>query len=238
MSNAAADVVRIPASKEGARGVRALLLELSSLSAVGKYLIYNDDSYAGYLEAILEQDDHLFTQISGGDSVCHLRRIGDALFLNNIYVRPDHRGKGAGRALLCQSLLSWESEGILHVELDAFISNQYATAWYAALGFTERSRTDWVDLGGPTRTSTDPRLRRSPDSNGFMQLTLNGERVGTDVNGHASLTEPFVASLLGRDRFSGAVTRLAANSDRTQTVMETSVRLRAPLEKVLERLQP
>ncbi|UWQ19364.1 GNAT family N-acetyltransferase [Jannaschia sp. M317] len=94
------------------------------------------------LTTMLARGDVMGTELSGrlvalailrqGGPV-RLRHSGD---LGPLYVAPDARGRGLGRALLQATLDVARSRGLLQVELCVDMSNTPAIALYEALGFT------------------------------------------------------------------------------------------------------
>lgn len=62
------------------------------------------------------------------------------LFLEGIYVRPDHRRKGVAR-LLCNAAAEWgTSMGCSEFASDALLDNTDSHKFHAALGFEETER--------------------------------------------------------------------------------------------------
>jgi aminoglycoside 6'-N-acetyltransferase I len=63
-----------------------------------------------------------------------------ALFLEGIYVRPEHRGRGVARAL-CEAAGRWGSEqGCLEFASDVYIDDYDSLAAHRGLGFEETER--------------------------------------------------------------------------------------------------
>ena len=235
MSSAQPEILRVPALRAHADHLRQLHVELSSLSSVGRYLIYDDDAFVDYLESVLDDPGHLFTQTADGEAFSHLRVIGDVIFLNNIFVTERSRGYGVGRALLRESIRSLRGEQQQFMELDAFASNPLAVGWYTRLGFAEQSRVNWLDLGKPRKAISNAAF--TPDQNGFTQILADGARAGTLVGGRALLSDVSAFHLLGTDRVASAVARVSNDRGGSESpVLETSLRLRAPIETVLEKL--
>jgi GNAT superfamily N-acetyltransferase len=237
MSNAATDVTRLTTSLETVENLTALHVKLSKLTSVGPYLVYHDRAFARHLESIIDHPHHLFTSAPGGENFCHMRLVGDTLFLNNIFVGKAHRGSGMGRALFRESLLMLVSEEHSTVELDAFVSNHWAVAWYSRLGFIEQWRTQWYDLGVPPAVAVDSPASFEPDTNGFTQVLVGGDRKGTLVGRHALLTSLEAFDSLSGSDVAGVAARCGVYKPHPDLVtMDTSVRMRAPLSVVLERL--
>ncbi|MGY5775869.1 aminoglycoside 6'-N-acetyltransferase [Rhizobium sp. LEGMi135b] len=82
----------------------------------------------GFAEATLRHD-----YVNGCDT-------SPVLFLEGIYVRPEHRREGVAQAL-CQAVAAWGREaGCTEFASDALIDNLASHAFHAALGFVETRR--------------------------------------------------------------------------------------------------
>ena len=68
---------------------------------------------------------------------CSYRLVADELQVNNVAVRPDHRGKGIGRALVQAVLDHGRVSGARTALLEVRRSNVAARQLYAGLGFLE-----------------------------------------------------------------------------------------------------
>ena len=68
---------------------------------------------------------------------CHHR---PALFLEGIYVRPEHRGRGVARAL-CEAAADWgRTMGCREFASDVYIDDDRSLAAHRGLGFEETER--------------------------------------------------------------------------------------------------
>lgn len=82
----------------------------------------------GFAEAALRSD-----YVNGCDT-------SPVLFLEGIYVRPDHRRMGVARRL-CEAVTAWgRSAGCTEFASDAAIDNEASHRLHAALGFEETRR--------------------------------------------------------------------------------------------------
>ena len=107
--------------------------------AIGTYLSGSDNAAAficqastgdviGFAEATLRRDF-----VNGCET-------SPVLFLEGIYVRPDHRHKGVAR-LLCAAVATWGlSMGCTEFASDAMLGNTESHKFHEALGFKETER--------------------------------------------------------------------------------------------------
>lgn len=105
---------------EGHPNVRAWLLEI-------------DGNNAGYVAATLG----FSIEVGGGDA-----------FIDEIYVRPNHRGSGVGTAALEQAIDLCRELGMRRVCLEVELDNERARRLYASRGFSAHERTlmsRWLD---------------------------------------------------------------------------------------------
>jgi ribosomal protein S18 acetylase RimI-like enzyme len=70
--------------------------------------------------------------------------------IDAMYVRPDARGRGLGRALLEAAEAALARRGADHVALEVLTANTRAHRFYAAAGYTERRRTLEKPLDQPS----------------------------------------------------------------------------------------
>ncbi|WP_113408146.1 aminoglycoside 6'-N-acetyltransferase [Hyphomicrobiales bacterium] len=97
-------------------------------NAVAYLAIDSAGHVAGFAEATLRHD-----YVNG----C---KTSPVLFLEGIYVRPEHRRGGMARAL-CDSVGTWDrAAGCTEFASDALIDNLASHAFHAALGFVETRR--------------------------------------------------------------------------------------------------
>ena len=60
------------------------------------------------------------------------------LYLEELYVVPDQRGKGIGRALLEATMATGREAGATHIDLNTGETDMAARALYESVGFTNR----------------------------------------------------------------------------------------------------
>ncbi|WP_394832346.1 GNAT family N-acetyltransferase [Pendulispora rubella] len=73
-----------------------------------------------------------------------LEHGGVSAWLDVLYVVPDHRSRGIGRALLTASLEASQQRGCVAVDLEIEASHARAANLYLRLGFRPHARTRWV----------------------------------------------------------------------------------------------
>ncbi|WP_166783990.1 GNAT family N-acetyltransferase [Cryobacterium suzukii] len=220
--------------------LQKLHLDLARLSRVARFLIYDDAHFPDYLLSVLGDPDHAFTRPAGSSNAsgfCHLRIVDEGLFLNNIYLAPEYRRRGAGRKLLHDTILLLKTARHVSVELDVHESNMRALAWYRRLGFEEVDRTTWLFLGTPLAPESQPGICLRSDDNRFSQIYSHDLHIGTRIGRRAILNGTDFAERLGARDFDEVAARVPAREMSPRgVVLETSIRLRADVEQVLEEL--
>lgn len=99
-----------------------------SSDAVAFLAVTDMGEVAGFAEAALRRD-----YVNGCET-------SPVLFLEGIYVRPEDRKAGVGRAL-CDAVAAWgRAAGCSEFASDALIDNAGSHAFHAALGFAETER--------------------------------------------------------------------------------------------------
>lgn len=67
-------------------------------------------------------------------------------YLSDLAVAPTHRRRGAGRALV-EDVKRWlKSKGVETIQLQAYVRNSRATAFWEALDFQPYYRRMWLDI--------------------------------------------------------------------------------------------
>ena len=81
-------------------------------------------------------------QLSGEDvGVLVVDRAPDCLKVNQLFIRPEHQGRGIGEALMKRVIADAEGHG-LPIRLRVLNTNPRAAAFYRRLGFAETGKTD------------------------------------------------------------------------------------------------
>ncbi|TFB71890.1 GNAT family N-acetyltransferase [Cryobacterium glaciale] len=239
MSNATCSATRWTASPEDCLELQRQHVELARLSRISQFLIYDDENFPAYLLSVLTDPTHLFTRPSDASGVrgfCHLRKVDEVLFVNNIFIASADRQLGAGTKLLHETLLMGDTL-CPTIELDVLESNMTARSWYQRLGFEELHRARWSSLGTPGIATSHPDIRVRPDRKGFSQIYSGDTRIGTRVGRMAILATPDFADFLGAQDFDEIVVRTQADKERGhEPAIEISIRLRADVSRVLEKL--
>jgi N-acetylglutamate synthase-like GNAT family acetyltransferase len=100
--------------------------------------------------------------------ICEMRRLQEAIVINQIAVEPESQGSGVARRLLAYALDATAGAGTREVLLDVFSHVTKARDWYTRLGFQETLRTTWAlfDLQAVERkgSSFDVVLKGVPQS--------------------------------------------------------------------------
>jgi ribosomal protein S18 acetylase RimI-like enzyme len=73
-----------------------------------------------------------------------LEHGGRSAWLDELYVRPQLRGRGIGRALLLRAVEEARSGGCAALDLEVERSHRRAERLYRRQGFRRRSRSRWV----------------------------------------------------------------------------------------------
>ena len=69
---------------------------------------------------------------------------GPAMWLEELYIEPPHRGHGVGRALLSAAADAARAHGAHTLDLEVEASHTRAANLYAREGFRRLERTRWV----------------------------------------------------------------------------------------------
>jgi ribosomal protein S18 acetylase RimI-like enzyme len=99
----------------------------------------SDEELAGFLETY---EALLIARVEGETAGCValLRLSGDACEMKRLYVRPEARGSGAGRALVQAVIARARELGYRVMRLDTLPTMDSARALYLSLGFTPIER--------------------------------------------------------------------------------------------------
>jgi hypothetical protein len=116
---------------------------------------------------------YFVAQSTGGIiGAAELRRQPNRLFLNDIAVHQNYRGKGVGATLLSAAVqTSGVSSG--QIGLDVFHDNVRALQWYCRLGFAISTSAEFVEVGPPSEAEEEPAYL-----SGLPQADLCQERFG------------------------------------------------------------
>jgi GNAT superfamily N-acetyltransferase len=116
-------------------GVEATLEGLRALSDS----LLNDERGVHHVRVARCPEGHAVGVVVANEFLS-LKFPGRALWIEELYVRPDHRRGGVGR-MLVEDLLVWaRAEGYQGVELEAYRMNTAASVLYRTLGFRRLAR--------------------------------------------------------------------------------------------------
>src|SRR5947209_6778049 len=98
------------------------------------------DTRHGFL--MLAQDNDRVVGVAYVAIIVSAEHCGPVAWLEELYVKPDHRHRGIGRALVTSVLERAQNTGIVAVELEIDAGHNRAISLYQRLGFRplERSR--------------------------------------------------------------------------------------------------
>jgi ribosomal protein S18 acetylase RimI-like enzyme len=101
------------------------------------------DALARRVRALMEGDAATFLLVGSPPVGAAALRFREAIFndkldayLEELYVAPDHRGQGHGRALLERTLEAARERGAGRIDLGTAMDDRAARALYEAFGFT------------------------------------------------------------------------------------------------------
>lgn len=135
--------------------IRRGLADLATHPGLGSaWLILHDDQIAGY-----------FLLTYGFD----LEFGGRQATVTELYIRPQHRRLGLGRAALCQVETILRAQGIDSYELQVESDNHEALAFYVTLGFERYDRVPMSKRVGVALPATSEPLRGPDRPVGLVQ---------------------------------------------------------------------
>jgi GNAT superfamily N-acetyltransferase len=77
-----------------------------------------------------------------------LEHAGKTAWLDELYVRPEHRGRGVGTALIERVIEEAQAQGCRAIDLEVEQAHRRAERLYARHGFQPLARSRWVRLLG------------------------------------------------------------------------------------------
>ncbi len=104
---------------------------------------------AGRVAKFIEEDEAVFLLAGEGpDGIAQLRFFpslwseGPSVYLEELYVVPDLRGRGVGRALLESAMETARAAGATHMDLNTGETDTAARALYKSAGFSNREGSE------------------------------------------------------------------------------------------------
>ncbi|XDD49978.1 GNAT family N-acetyltransferase [Leptospira sp. WS92.C1] len=114
---------------------RQFYKQKSDLSGASKFLEERIRNKESKIFIVLEDQLYLgFTQLYPVFTSVSMKR---AWILNDLYVRPEHRKKGAAKALIDRSVSLARSDGSKYLELSTATDNTNAQKLYESYGFVK-----------------------------------------------------------------------------------------------------
>lgn len=184
-----------------------------------------------------------------------MRRTSDGLFLNNIAVHPEHRGKGTGAALLAAGLALWDRKSG-NIGLDSLEGNDRAENWYRRLGFVTKQCTEFAEVSPPRQAPVHfPWLSGLPQAElvqqqfGFSSFTIHTPspvsigRIGSSwyrLTDPGAVRDPAVFATLrafdANRRFLAVLPASVIPADQRIRVLARLHRMEASIPQILARL--
>ncbi|WP_226782583.1 aminoglycoside 6'-N-acetyltransferase [Oceaniglobus trochenteri] len=107
---------------------------------IAQMLARPEGQCAGFIEISEETEARAFAEVALRHDYVNGCETSPVAFLEGIYVHPEHRRAGLGRALLA-AIRAWAREqGCTELASDAYLDNVESHAFHAALGFEETQR--------------------------------------------------------------------------------------------------
>lgn len=156
--------------------------------------IYNNNNCNRYIEYLIESQSELsgyyyFKEYDKGKLIgfSEWRVFKDSLFLNNIYLNPEYKGKGLGKRLFKNGIELCGKLKIRSIELDVFYENSHACDWYRRMGFQIESESFIHKVSKPETKNVNlnctsirnySQTMRLLESFGFTTLCIDEFNVG------------------------------------------------------------
>lgn len=191
----------------------ARLVRASLAAPVRRYTIWASPRASRYVHALLcgafPSEAHQFYLLRRGLTPAGLaafRLLGQAAFLNHLYIAPRFRGRSLGSLLLASAARRYLAQHPApEIALEVFAGNRRAGAWYERLGFEPHAKLGWWVSTGAMRVPRFPLAASGGDDEarrhrawGFSQFPIEtpGGRyqVGRLCTSWFRLTDPRAAA--------------------------------------------
>lgn len=207
-------------------------------------LIYFDKNFSNYFNTILtikefQQTNYVFGIFDKKDlaGFIHLKKIETTLFLNNIFIRPEFRGRGIGKLSLCKALNTLKN--LINVnfdffELEVFESNVSAYNFYKNIGLKKIQSYNWYTIYEKNNYINSCNFLIGYDLNNFKSIFLDETKVGTIVNDqfiivHDSRVLKINSEMIFVYKILADINELAYNWQ----LIESSQRMRIPFNSLI-----
>jgi len=105
--------------------------------------VFSNRSLGTFLVAVFDNDLVGVAYVAFLHSMEH---TGTIPLLEELYVLPEHRGRGAGSALLRSALEQFSTSPGVPMELEVDVSHRTVESFYRRHGFTPRERSRWIRM--------------------------------------------------------------------------------------------
>ncbi len=128
------------------------LYEKQFTSTYNIWWMYQEKGINYFLNRLLNQDSHSIFLVAeqGGEVIGYLtghvsnisyRAVNPIAELENMFVLPEHRGRGVGTALIKEFIQQAKSLGAKRFKVEALSANHSAISFYKHLGFSPQALT-------------------------------------------------------------------------------------------------
>lgn len=248
MMNGVPEIVRYSSEYCSLDELVSMHILISSGTKISDFLIYKDPNFGYFLKEFVLKSakEHVYLLINEEKTIgfCRLRVLHDTLFLNNIFIKDEFRGKGFGKDFLVGSIRnSLDHHKVEFLSLDVFLSNTIAYQWYVKIGMETIGEKHWCRLHPEKEFSINDgiELAYKPDCHGFMAAYVDKLKVGSFINNHLVVSNLHSLSYFGSKDLSGAFIKTSGEVNKTYNCLfeelEISCTMKGELTQVLPYLE-
>lgn len=205
-------------------------------------LIYFDSNFPNYLKNIVNSSQRDFFFVARNENLikgfAHFKIFDNSIFLNNICVSNDLRGKGIGGRLFKYGLDYYKQANIASFSLDVFSTNTSAIKWYEKMGLKIAETKDWKQIipSFLEKELVRQKLKRDKDSNGFDSIFIYNEKVATVVNDTLIVSDANLIQYLTSLSFRSVITTQDVPKAIQYSRIARSFRMTADLNDLLKKI--